>query len=256
VIDTTEASSTATGEETNGRSTPANGDARAVAPTVRRRAPLGGPAPAQLPRIVRPQGLPHAGHPIEPPAPEHHHLPGWVRRVHGQARPILADLLGNLDGESQDRFQANVDALVNGMSAGKFSLAWQYPKVITDGMELFESHRRENAEHFKAQRELEQRRKKAGESLREAGSQLAPDVLARLNRSLRSATTALEIDAVATEVEQSVTSARNHDERRRDREIDRTRSRIRKTLPRAVAAEPTESWQDVLRRFAESQTAE
>jgi hypothetical protein len=256
VIDTTEASSPAAGEETNGRSAPANGDAHAVAPTVRRRAPLGGPAPSQLPRITRPQGLPHATHPIEPPSPEHHHLPGWVRRVHGQARPILADLLGNLSGDSQDRFQASIDGLVSGMSAGKFSLAWQYPRVINEGMELVESHRRENAELFKAQRALDQRRKKAGDSLREAGARLAPDVLARLNRTLRTATTADEIDGVAVEVEQSVTTARNNEERRRDREIDRTRTRIRKTLPRAAAAEPAETWQDVLRRFAESQAAE
>ncbi len=62
---------------------------------------------------------------------------------------------------------------------------------------------------------------------------------------------------MAAEVEQSVAAARNNEERRRDREIDRTRSRIRKTLPRAVAtAEPAETWQDVLRRFAESQASE
>ena len=180
-----------------------------------------------------------------------------MRRVHGQARPILADLLGNLSGESQERFQASVDSLIGGMSGGKFSLAWQYPKLISDGMELFESHRRENAEQFRAQRALEQRRSKAATALREAGGRLAPDVLARLNRALRSATAAEEIDAVAAEVEQSVTAARNNEERRRDREIDRTRSRIRKTLPRAVAtAEPAETWQDVLRRFAESQAPE
>jgi hypothetical protein len=256
VIDTTEASSPAAGEETDGRSAPDDGRARDVAPTVRQRLPIGGPAPAQLPRIVRPPGLPHAARPVEPPAPDHHHLPAWVRRLHGQARPILADLLGNLSGEAQDRFQSSVDGLIAGISAGKFSLAWQYPKVISDGMQLFEDHRRQNAEHFRAQRSLDQRRKKAGDSLREAGARLAPDVLARLTRTLRSAGTGEEIDAVATEVEQSVAVARNHAERRRDREIDRTRSRIRKTLPRAAAAEPAETWQDVLRRFAESQTAE
>jgi hypothetical protein len=200
--------------------------------------------------------LPHAARPIEPPAPDHHHLPGWVRRVHGQARPILADLLGNLSGEAQERFQASVGALISGMSAGKFSLAWQYPKVIADGMELFEQHRRENAELFQAQRALEQRRKKAGDSLREAAGRLAPDALARLNRTLRSAGTAEEIEAVAEEVAQSLATARSNEERRRDREIDRTRTRIRKTLPRAPVAEPTETWQDVLRRFAESQASE
>src|SRR5207244_2685941 len=44
---------------------------------------------------------------------------------------------------------------------------------------------------------------------------------------------------------------------RRDREIGRTRARINRTLPRAAleAESPTETWQDVLRRFAEEQSA-
>ena len=255
VIDTTEASSRAAGEETDGRSTPVDGGPRAVAPSVRSRVSVGGPSPAQLPRIVRPQGLPHATRPIEPPAPEHHHLPSWVRRLHAQARPILADLLGNLSGEPLQRFSATVDALIAAISSGKFSQAWQYPRVISEGMEVFESHRLANAEQLRAQRILEQRRKKAADSLREAATRLAPDVLARLNRALRSAVTAEEIDAVTTEMEQSMTVARSSEERRRDREIDRTRSRIRSTSPRA-AAEPAETWQDVLRRFAESQASE
>ncbi|MDQ2960788.1 MAG: hypothetical protein M3R48_07025 [Candidatus Dormibacteraeota bacterium] len=212
-----------------------------------------GPVPANLPRIVRPQGLPRAARPVDPPSPEHHHLPGWVRRVHGQARPILADLLGNLSGEPLQRYQASVDALIAGMSSGKFSLAWQYPKLIDEGMQLFEQHRRQNAELFAAQRVLDQRRKRASDGLREAGARLAPDVIARLNRALRNATAVDEIDAVSAELEQSVTAARSNEERRRDREIDKTRSRIRKTLPRATATEPAETWQDVLRRFAENQ---
>ena len=209
-----------------------------------------------MPRIVRPQGLPRAARPVEPPAPEHHHLPGWVRRVHGQARPILADLLGGLNGTAQDSFQQSVDQLVAGMSAGRFSLAWNYPKLIDEGMELFEDQRKENAEAFAAQRALDSRRRKASDALREAGTRLQPDVIARLNRSLRNATSAEEIDAAAAEIEQSVTAARSNEERRRDREIDRTRSRIRKSMPRATASEPAETWQDVLRRFAESQATE
>ena len=64
------------------------------------------------------------------------------------------------------------------------------------------------------------------------------------------------VDAVVVEIDQSVSAARSNEERRRDREIDRTRSKIRKTLPRAATAEPAETWQDVLRRFAESQAPE
>ena len=255
VIDTTEASPPATSGETEVRDAPSNGEARADA-VERPRRPSAGPVPANLPRIVRPQGLPRAVRPVEPPSPEHHHLPGWVRRIHGQARPILADLLGGLGGEAQERFSASVDALIAGMSAGKFSLAWQYPRLIDEGMELFEEHRRQNAEMFAAQRALDVRRKRASDSLREAGGRLAPDVIARLNRTLRNATDAAEIDAVVVEIDQSVSAARSNEERRRDREIDRTRSKIRKTIPRAATAEPAETWQDVLRRFAESQTAE
>lgn len=256
MIDTTEASAPATGEETDSRSAPNPGDARAAAPVERPRRPAGGPVPANLPRIVRPEGLPHAARPVDPPAPDHHHLPGWVRRVHGQARPILADLLGSLGGQVLDAYQAQVAALIGGMSAGRFSLAWQYPKLITDGMELFEAHRRDNAAAFAAQRALDARRKKGSDALREAGGRLAPDVIARLNRTLRAATSADEIEAVAAEIEQSMVVARSNEDRRRDREIDRTRSRIRKTLPRAVGTEPSETWQDVLRRFAETQTEE
>ncbi len=176
--------------------------------------------------------------------------------MHGQARPVLADLLGTLSGDALDRFHAQVDALVAGMSSGRFSLAWQYPKLIDDGMQLLEVHRTENAAAFAAQSQLEARRKKASDGLREAGGRLAPDVIARLNRTLRSAADAGEIDAVTAEIEASMAAARNNAERRRDREIDRTRSRIRKTLPRAAPTEASETWQDVLRRFAETQPPE
>ena len=252
MIDTTEASPSAAREETETREAP-NGESHAPG-GARPRRPAAGPSPSNLPRIVRPQGLPRAARPIDPPSPEHHHLPGWVRRVHGQARPILADLLGGLTGTSQDQFQQSVDQLIAGMSAGRFSLAWNYPQVIDQGWTLFEAQRTENAEAFAAQRALDQRRRKAGDALREAGTRLQPDVIAHLNRTLRSATSTDEIDAVAAEIQQSVTTARSNEEKRRDREIDRTRSRIRKTMPRvATAAEPAETWQDVLRRFAESQ---
>lgn len=213
-----------------------------------------GPSPAQLPRIVRPHGLVRPPQPVEPPTPEHHHLPGWVRRVHGQARPVLADILGTLTGSARDAFSAQVDGLIAGMSAGRFSLAWQYPRLIAEGMEAVEVQRRENADQQRASRALEQRRRRAADALREAGASIAPDQLARLNRSLRSAASTEQIDAVAAEAEQSVSAARTNEERRRDREIDRTRSRIRRTLPRAVTTESTETWQDVLRRFAESQS--
>ena len=63
-------------------------------------------------------------------------------------------------------------------AAGRFSLAWNYPKLIDEGMELLEGQRKENAETFAAQRALDARRRKASDSLREAGTRLQPDVIA------------------------------------------------------------------------------
>ncbi|MHB8719168.1 MAG: hypothetical protein ACYDAC_09815 [Candidatus Dormibacteria bacterium] len=255
MIDTTEASPLSAGEETKTRAA-APGERRPHAGAPARRA-ASGPSPANLPRIVRPAGLPRATHPAEPPAPEHRHLPGWVRRVHGQASPILADLLGGLSGTDHDRFQEDVDTLVAGMSAGRFSLAWNYPRLIEEGWQLLEAQRREGAAAFAAQRALDQRRRRAADALREAGTRLAPDVIARLSRSLRNAAGTEEIDAISAEIEQSVMVARSNAEKRRDREIDRTRSRIHRAMPRAAAASPpAQTWQEVLRSFAESQALE
>lgn len=176
-----------------------------------------------------------------------------MRRAHAQARPILADILGGLEGDAREQYLEQIGALVAGISAGRFSLAWQYPRVITDGMHALGEQRRESAEVERARRALEQRRKKVGDALRDAGGRLAPDVIARLHRAVRSAATADAVDTVAGEVEQTVAAARNNEERRRDREIDRTRTRMRRTLPGAQAPLVTETWQDVLRRYAESQ---
>lgn len=171
---------------------------------------------------------------------------------------MLADLLGGLTGEPLVQFQASLDSLLAGISDGRFSLAWQYPRVIEEGAELLAEQRRAGAEAARAQRALEGRRKRAADGLRDSAGRLPPEAMARLNRSLRAAATADEIDAVAVEIEQSVSAARNTEDRRRDREIDRTRSKIRRAVPRGNGSESSndESWQDVLRRFAESQASE
>lgn len=94
--------------------------------------------------------------------------------------------------------------------------------------------------------------------LRDAGPQLPPDVTSRLSRSLRAATTADEITEVETEVRQAVESARSVQDRRREREITKTRTKIQRAAPRAQArpVETTETWQDVLRRLQEQMAQE
>jgi len=205
----------------------------------------------RLPGILRPEGLAVAARPGEVPPPHHLHLPGWVRRAHGQARPILADLLGALAGEPRQRFTASVSELVEGISAGKFSLAWQYPRLIEEGWALVESQRRDAEEEARRRRGLESARRRVADQLRDAGPRLAPETASRLHRTLRSADGVDVIRGVATELDQAVAAVRTLEERRRDREIDRTRERLRRSLPRGADAEgPSESWQDALRRIA------
>ncbi len=193
-----------------------------------------------------------AARPGEVPQPHHLHLPGWVRRAHAQARPILADLIGGLSGDARQRYTAQVAELVAGMSAGKFSLAWQYPRLIDDGWALLDSQRQDAEEEARRRRGLESARRRVADQLRDAGTRLAPETANRLHKTLRSADGVDAIKGVATEVDQAVAAVRTLEERRRDREIDKTRERLRRSLPRGADAEaPAESWQDALRRIAE-----
>jgi hypothetical protein len=94
--------------------------------------------------------------------------------------------------------------------------------------------------------------------IRDAGDALPPDVSARLQRQLRSAGDAEAIAAVSTELDGMVSVAKSSAEKRREREIERTKARIMRSAAAAGAAAPTpqtETWQDVLRRFAEQQAA-
>ncbi len=205
----------------------------------------------RLPGIHRPEGLAAAARPGDVPQPQHLHLPGWVRRAHGQARPILADLIGNLSGDAQKKFSAQVAELIAGMSAGKFSLAWQYPRLIDEGWAEVERQRREAEEESRRRRGLETARRRVADQLRDAGGRLTPETANRLNKTLRTADAVDAIKGVATELDQAVAAVRTLEERRRDREIDKTRERLRRSLPRGADAEgPTESWQDSLRRIA------
>ncbi len=211
--------------------------------------------PPGFPAIVRPTGLARATTPGPVPEPEHHHLPAWVRRAYGQARPVLADLDGALSGDARERLAASVAEVTRLINTGKFSQAFRYAELIALGEQLLDTQRLEQAEAAKAQRALDAARRRVGERLREGSDQLSQDVASRLNRSLRSAGDAASIAAVGSELDQALGSARTVQERRREREIHRTRTRIQRTLPKAPAEQPAEDWQDVLRRLQEQMTA-
>lgn len=230
-------------------------------PTERRRPAGRTPARSDVqpsfPAITRPAGLAHAAAPQPVPEPTHHHLPAWVRRAHGQARPILADQLAALQGDLRDEHGQRVEEFVGRISSGKFSQAFQYAQLISDGQQLVERQRRDNAEAARMQRTLETARRRASDALRDAGDRVPPETSSRLNKALRAAADAESLKAVETEVRQAVGAARGVAERRREREISRTKSRIEKSTPRGgTVAEPAEDWQDVLRRLQEQMASE
>ena len=230
-------------------------------PTDRRRpSGRGRPQPdvqPNFPAIVRPHGLAHAAAPLTVAEPQHHHLPAWVRRAYGQARPILGDQLAALGGEQREQLERSIDELTARISEGKFSQAFNYPQLIAHGQELVEQQRQLNAETMRAQRALDAARRRAGDALKDAAGRVPADTFSRFNKALRSAGDVDSIKAVEAEIRQALDSARGVEERRRDREITRTRSRIQKSTPRVAAAtEPAEDWQDVLRRLQEQLVAE
>jgi hypothetical protein len=229
-------------------------------PTERRR-PVGraaarNDAQPSFPPITRPVGLPHSPAASSVPEPEHHHLPSWVRRAHSQARPILADQLALLTGDLHEEYLGRITEFVARINSGKFSQAFQYAQLITDGQQLVDSQRRANAEAARAQRAVEAARRRVSDALRDAGDRIAPDAATRLSRALRAASDVDSLRALEVEVKQAASAARGVEERRRDREISRTKSRIEKTTPRGAAVEPAQDWQEVLRRLQEQMAAE
>lgn len=230
-------------------------------PTERRRSagrsPARNDAQPNFPAITRPVGLAHATTPQPVPEPTHHHLPAWVRRAHGQARPILSDQLGVLQGDLRDEYRGRIEDFVGRINSGKFSQAFEYAQLISDGQQLVERQRRDNAEAARAQRTLEAARRRAADALRDAGDRLPADTASRLHKAIRAAGDVESLKAVETEVRQAAGAARGVADRRREREISRTRSRIEKSTPRGAAdAEPAQDWQDVLRRLQEQMAAE
>ncbi len=204
--------------------------------------------------IVRPAGLPRAVVPGTVPAPEHHHLPSWVRRTYGLAKPVLSDLLAALDVDSAQQLQEELTALTAQISSGKFSVAWRYPDVISRWGAVFQSQRQSTVEADRANRATEMIRHRLLESLRVEGGKTAPDVVSRLTKAVQSAGSTEALQAVEREVKMTLRSARTIEAKRREREIDRTKAQIQRTARTAsTPAAAGESWQDVLRRFSEEQ---
>jgi hypothetical protein len=202
--------------------------------------------------------FPRADRPAPVPAPEHHHLPGWVRRDFARARPPLGNILALLEGDAHDSYETRIKELTEGISAGRFSLAWQYPDLVDEGRALYEKQRRETADSARANRQVDTARRRIQDRIRDAADQLGADVAARLQRQLRTANDQDAINAVASELDGVATAARSTADKRREREIERTRARIQRSAaggPATAPAPQTETWQDVLRRFAEQQAA-
>jgi hypothetical protein len=201
--------------------------------------------------------FPRADKPANIPAPEHHHLPGWVRRDFARARPPLSNILALLEGDAKEQYAQRINELTEGISAGRFSLAWQYPDLVDEGRALYEKQRRDGAESARANRQLDTARRRVQDRIRDAGDNLTADVAARLQRQLRSASDSAAINAVAAELDGVASAAKTSAEKRREREIERTRARIRRSASAGAgeATPQTETWQDVLRRFAEQQAA-
>lgn len=190
------------------------------------------------------------------PMPTHHHLPNWVRRAHGQVAQRVSEIMGGLHGTAREQLSARIEAMTSEISSGKFSVAWQYPDLLAYAEKLSQEQRAEDNAAYAARRSIDVVRKRAEAQLRAASAGMPADVASRLGRELGSATDVDGIRAVETQIAEAARSVASVAERKRTREIEKTKSR----LARAIATKSgdstgQESWQDVLRRFAEEQAA-
>ncbi len=179
-----------------------------------------------------------------------------MRRSYSQAQPILADILGSLDGEPRREFTSAVTELTQLISSGKFSAAWRYPDLIRDGQRLYDRQSKEKMLGEREQRAMDGLRRKAAELLRDSGVTLAADVTTKLNRELRAATDHAAINDVSAHIRQAIVAARAVHEKRREREIDRTRARIQRSPAGEAPTEGGDSWQDVLLKLKQQMSRE
>lgn len=185
------------------------------------------------------------------PAPQHHHLPGWVRRTYAEVRPQLAELLTSLPEPALSEFRHELQKLTDGIAQGRFSLAWQYSALTERGNALREKYQQQAQEQAKQRHNFESRQKKLEQKLRVAAGTIAPENLNRLTRALRLAQSEVAIEELERELQTTMAEAQTSHDRKREREIARTKSRLQKTIPSTQdSRSPTEAWQDVLKRLA------
>jgi hypothetical protein len=191
------------------------------------------------------------------PQPEHPHLPGWVRKIHAEAEPIFGDLLAQLDGEDKTALEGHIAATVAQINAGKFSNAWHYPTLIEQGFASWARERNQKFESERARRDMDGKRKRLTVAVRDPLSKLSTETASKLSRALTSARDPEALTAAELEVNRAIESAQSADNKRREREISRTREKISRSAPKSKSkapAEVQESWQDVLKRLTETGT--
>lgn len=193
--------------------------------------------------------------PVAVPEPTHHHLPGWVRRDFARVRRPLGLLLAELEGEFADQLRRRLDEVTTAISAGRFSAAWQYPEVVAEGRRLLAEQRRLRAERERQARTLEDARRRLLQRVGDVEGLVGQETLVRLQRTVRSASDLSALRSAESDVERVLEQARTAWSKRREREIERVRARIR-GVARGEGGEGTTTlpWQEVLRR-ALSETA-
>ena len=207
------------------------------------------------PSVATPRPMRPRGNAANVPLPAHRHLPNWVRRAHSDIAPRLGDLLQWLHDEPKQQVESRLHEMTEQISAGKFSVAWQYPQLVAFAEEAYAAQREQDSKSNAAKRSIDVVRRRAEAQLRSVSASLPPDVASRLDKSLRGATDLDGMTSVEQEILEASKSVQSVAQRRRSREIEKTRSRLARSIPNGVATDeaPQETWQDVLRRFAEQQ---
>ncbi len=209
-----------------------------------------------LPPIRRPRGLDHLDRSPQIPSPDHKHLPGWTKRMHSQAAPILGDIAGHLDGEAQEIFLGQVNRVVAMISEGKFSQARLYAKLIDDGYKQVSTVRKTQEKSARQTMALSTIRKRLSDDVRALQGRVGQEAFSKIQQDLRQANTRDELHDVQQEVTRLQAEVQQVESKRRDREIARTRERIMhvaggtKSRSSAAVAQESGGWQAMLKQFA------
>lgn len=208
-----------------------------------------------LPPVRRPRGLGRADIVPDIPFPEHTHLPGWTKRMHLQAEPILQDIAGQLGGEAKTEFLAKVSRVVGLISEGKFSQARLYQTVIDEGFAELEKDRKISEAGARTAMALSTMRRRLADDVRNLQGRIGADQISQLQQSIKTAETREELMALQSQVSRHAAEAQSGESKRRQREISRTREKILHLDPGAkggktAVLEEDEGWQATLRKFA------